>query len=237
MTTTRREKQHAATRTEILDMARRQMAAQGTAAVALRAIAREMGLSAPALYRYFASRDDLITALIVDAFGSLAAALAGARDTLPRHAHADRFLAVAAAYRDWATAHPTDYELIFGAPIPGYHAPAELTGPAANRSFEVIAGLIALALEAGKLEPPSESADPAADLARELGRWADQWGYAAPIPALHLALAAWGHLHGLVTLELFQQVPPAVGRELYYSEVHGLLKRWKVRNGRPSRES
>src|SRR5262245_45041432 len=114
---------------EIKAIARQQMAEQGQAALSLGAIARAMGMTTPALYRYFESRDALITALIIDAYEALAIALEQADSATRSDDYATRFRAMARAYRDWAVAHPHEYALIYGTPIPGYHAPRERTVP------------------------------------------------------------------------------------------------------------
>jgi AcrR family transcriptional regulator len=116
MPPTRRERLRAATTSEIKQIARQQMAQKGAAALSLRAIAREMGMTSPALYRYFASRDDLVTALIVDAYNSLADALEAARHGCPPTDHKQRLLEMGLAYRNWAISHAQDYTLIFGTP-------------------------------------------------------------------------------------------------------------------------
>ncbi|MBZ0286445.1 MAG: WHG domain-containing protein, partial [Anaerolineae bacterium] len=126
------------TQAAIKAIARRHMAEQGTAAVGLRAIARDLDMTAPALYRYFPSLDDLITALIVDAYNANADAMAEADAAQPPTDYLARLLAALNAYRDWALAHPVDFQLIYGNPIPGYHAPAEITIPAARRNFAVM---------------------------------------------------------------------------------------------------
>ena len=135
MAQTRREKQHISTQEEIKQVARRLMAEQGTAALSSRMIAREMGLTAPALYHYFASRDELITALIVDAFNALADALEEARDEAATGSAREQLVQTLLTYRRWALEHPIDFQLIYGNPIPGYEAPRELTVPAAERGF------------------------------------------------------------------------------------------------------
>lgn len=177
--TTRRERHRLATADEIKQVARRQMAAEGAAALSLRAIAREMEMTAPAIYRYFPSRDDLVTALIVDAYGDLADTLDAAADSsLPRP---ERLVRVALAYRDWARAHPADYALVFGTPIPGYHAPADVTRPAAGRAGTAIVGILMAAHGDG--EAPSSFAS-------------------TPPPVLRAFLSAWSQIHGFVSLEL-----------------------------------
>ena len=220
MTQTRRERLREATQEEIKGIARQQMAEQGAASLSLRAIARQMGLTAPALYRYFENRDALVTALIADAYTSLAVALETARDALSPDDHHDRLLAVALAYREWAVTHSQDYALIFGTPIPGYHAPMEVTAPLARRNLSVLVELLAAAQRDGELSPPSEYADSPPELKAQLLAWRDHYGYSAPTPVLHLALAIWGHVHGLVTLEIFHHLGPNIGdaEALYRAE-------------------
>jgi AcrR family transcriptional regulator len=104
MTQTRRERLHEATCQEIKAIAWEQIAAHGAASLSIRAIASQMGMTSPALYRYFANRDELVTALIVNAFNSLGDALANARDALPPEKHAGRYAATGYAYREWALA-------------------------------------------------------------------------------------------------------------------------------------
>ena len=104
ITQTRRERLREATRDEIKAAARQQMKAEGSAAISLRAIARDLGMTAPALYRYYNSRDDLITALIVDAYTSQADWLERACALLPAGDHAGRLLMFVLAYREWSLA-------------------------------------------------------------------------------------------------------------------------------------
>ncbi|MCX6519605.1 MAG: TetR/AcrR family transcriptional regulator [Actinobacteria bacterium] len=115
---------------EIKAIARRQMAEDGPANLNLRAIARELGMVSSAIYRYFASRDDLLTALIVDAYNALGEAGEAADAAVDPHEVRARFLAVAhAAYR-WACEKPSQYLLLFGTPVPGYAAPQDTIVPA-----------------------------------------------------------------------------------------------------------
>ena len=207
----RRERVRQATVEEIKAVARAQMAAEGTAGVNLRSIAREMGMTAPALYRYFASRDDLVTALVVDAYDALADAMEAAVDAAGPGRHAERVRAAFGAFRDWALAHPTEFALIFGSPIPGYVAP-ETTRPAGVRYTDLLGRLLADAWADGALDParidletPPALARQVEDLQRRRG------GPALPAPVLAFGLSAWARLHGLVTLEVFGHLAPAVG--------------------------
>ena len=115
---TARERVRAELTAEITDAARRQLAEVGAAALSLRAVARELGMASSAVYRYFPSRDDLLTRLIIDGYDDLGAAAEAADD--PAAAAAERWLAVCRAVRTWALAHPHEYALLYGSPVPGY---------------------------------------------------------------------------------------------------------------------
>src|SRR5947207_1126335 len=130
---TRRARQRQATVAEIKALARRQLAEHGTGAVSLRAIAREMGTASSALYRYFASHDELISALCADAYDAVADAMAAARDAVPASEHARRWRALCDAYRRRPLDNPADFALSSGTPVPGYRAPAPPSRPAATR--------------------------------------------------------------------------------------------------------
>jgi AcrR family transcriptional regulator len=149
----RRQRQRQATVAEIKTLARRQLATQGPGALSLRAIARQMGTASSALYRYFASHDELISALCVDAYDALADALTAARDTQPPDDHAGQWWAICHAFRRWALDHPADFALIFGTPQPGYQAPEQATGPAAGRATQIPLHLYAAAVQAGAANP------------------------------------------------------------------------------------
>ena len=117
---------------EIKSVARRQLAEQGSAALSLRAVAREVGMVSSAVYRYFPSRDDLLTVLIVDAYDAVGAAAEQALAARRRGGVVSRWVGVSAAIRTWALAHPHEYALIYGSPVPGYAAPQDTIDPAAR---------------------------------------------------------------------------------------------------------
>ncbi|MFE4693020.1 TetR/AcrR family transcriptional regulator [Streptomyces sp. NPDC056749] len=198
----------------IKDEARNQLAAEGAAKLSLRAVARELGMVSSALYRYFPSRDDLLTALIVDAYDAVgeAAETAWARAGDAATPHPARWVAVACAVRDWALARPHEYALIYGSPVPGYTAPLDTVGPA-SRVGQVLIGLVRDAhLAQGVAVPPltvelrPEAARMAADLAADLP------------PAVVVALvSAWAQLSGLISFELFGQFDRVVeAREQFF---------------------
>lgn len=222
----RRERQHAAVREEIKAMARAHMARAGAAALSLRAVAGELGLSSAAIYYYFPNRDDLITALLVDAFRALGAALRAA-DVADADV-GDRLRAVMLAYRAWAVDHPAEYALLFGTPVPGYVAPAEVTAPEARAALAAIGQLFGEAYARGRLRPPRAPA-PAA-IAAQVRGWLEATGQQIPLPVLLATLRAWAIGHGLVGLELDHQTQPIIGdaAALFAYEVDALLRQLGV---------
>ncbi|MFC4031480.1 TetR/AcrR family transcriptional regulator [Streptomyces polygonati] len=187
----------------IKEEARRQLAAEGAARLSLRAVARELGMVSSALYRYFPSRDDLLTALIIDAYDAIGAAaeaaLAGAAAADP----VDRWIAVCRAARDWAVSHPHEYALIYGSPVPGYNAPPDTIAHAARVALTLVT-IVRDAHRAGRLGAPpgrplaapvrADAAQLAADLAPEL-----------PVPVIAALVAAWAQVFGIVSFEVFGQ--------------------------------
>jgi AcrR family transcriptional regulator len=224
----RAERLRDATINEIKTIARRQMAEQGEAALSLGAIARAMGMTTPALYRYFENRDALVTELIIDAYGSLATALEQADAAAPGADYAARFRATASAYREWAIMHPHDYALIYGTPIPGYHAPRERTVPVAARILLTFGLLLKAAWEAGHLQIPAAytAMSPALrETAAELMRDVSRDIYAPEV--LLTTLTVRGLLHGLVWAELYGHFPPGIAEsgELYELEASAICAR------------
>ncbi|GAB4531386.1 MAG: TetR/AcrR family transcriptional regulator [Anaerolineae bacterium] len=208
----RQEMQHQETAEEIKTLARAQMRENGTAGLSLRGIARDLGVTAPAIYNYFPRLDDLITALIVDAFNAQADAMQDAAQAQPSGDHARQMRAVMGAYRTWAVDNPTDFQLIYGNPIPGYVAPAEITIPLARRPFELMTEIAVAAQQAGKLR-----IDPAYDTPPTVQAHIAQWWPAQALPpdlpaALPYALlVGWTRAHGIIMLEVFHHLPPTVG--------------------------
>lgn len=150
---TRRARQREATVAEIKALARQQLAGGGAGAVNLRAIAREMGAASSGLFRYFPSYNDLISALLADAYHALADALAAAVDARPPADHAGRWAGLCRAYRDWSLSSPAEFALTHGTPVPGYQAPVQVTGPAAARTITTALGVYAAAVAAGAADP------------------------------------------------------------------------------------
>ena len=223
----KRDRQHPDLQAAIKETAREQIAASGAAALSLRAIALKLGITAPAIYNYFPRRDDLVTALIVDAYNSLAAVLAASQET-GEESHVERIMALAHAYRDWTLAHSEEYSLIFGTPIPNYHAPMEITGPAAAGGMAVLIGALDAAWRDGALK-----AEGVLSATSEMVQaWINKLGYKGPPAVIHLTMAIWAQIHGLLSLELFGHltaVPEQVDVEAFFNvEIQAIVARMGI---------
>lgn len=196
---------------QIKTAARQQMAQHGTAGITLRGIARELGITAPAIYNYFPRLDDLVTALIVDAFTALADAIDAAEADTPGETCGPKILAMCLAYRQWAVEHAVDFQLIYGNPIPGYVAPAEITVPLARRTFDGLFRLFLEAYQSGELAIPAEYASVPPRITAHLATWLPEAGVAFPDALLCLLMSGWARIHGMVMLELFEHLGPVVG--------------------------
>jgi AcrR family transcriptional regulator len=184
---------------EIKAAARKQLAAAGSAGLSLRAVARDLGMASSAVYRYFPSRDELLTALIIDAYSAVAGVAEGAEAEQPRADFAGRWLATARAVRDWAGANPQEYALIFGSPVPGYRAPQDTIDPAARIPLlliQIVADAAAAGHTAPALElPPSVQSDLVA-LRAQIATNLDE-------STLARAAMGWMQLIGSISFELF----------------------------------
>ena len=216
-----------ATFQEIKEIARQQMdAGGGIGAVSLRGIAATMGITAPAIYRYYPSRDDLVTALIVDAYTALGDAIEGGYAAEATGKPGNRFYRAALAYRDWALNHTGDFNLVFGQPLPGYKAPADVTIPLVQRAFAPYLLTLQQANDAGLLRLPPAYTDPPERLRVALSEWLQNTGAPLRLPVLNFGLAKWGHMHGLVALELNGQFEGLTGpgtADFYEVEIREML--------------
>jgi len=186
---------------EIKAIARRHLETDG-ANLSLRAVARDMGMVSSALYRYFASRDDLLTALIVAAYNKVADAAVAGDASAPRAEFRSRWLATSRAIRAWALANPAEYALIYGSPVPGYQAPADTT-IAATRTAEVLIGIFADGYTAGALVDTGDVSGP---LREDLVRARDAIAPGLPESILMRGMIGWIHLFGAISFELFGQL-------------------------------
>jgi AcrR family transcriptional regulator len=201
---TRRERQHLATVEEVKAVARDLMARDGTGSLNLRAIAREMGMTASALYRYFPSRDAILTALVVDAYDAVGSAVEEAVARAPVDTTCTAILAAAHAFRRWALDHPQEYGLTYGPPVPGYEAPEQETAAAKMRTNIVLLTLLKRALDQGIVRIPE--VDIPARLRPGL-RTLDERVPGMPLPALAAAMQFWMVLYGAIAAEVFGHMP------------------------------
>ena len=202
---TRRDRRRAATVAEIKAAARSLLVAGGASAVGLRAVARELGLSAPALYRYFASHEDLISAVVADLYDELTAYLIAERDT-SRDLGEQLFL-VAGGLRTWALEHPAEFGLLFGGPVPNRGADDHELAPshqAAMRFGAVFEELVVQVYRQRPFPGPSEELL-GPELVRQLGQRSEIFGEMPP-GAVYLALTYWTRLYGLICMEVFGQL-------------------------------
>lgn len=201
MAQTRRERLRLETIEEIKITAWKQIGGQGAASLSLRAIAREMGMTAPGLYRYYKDRDALVTALLMDAFSSFTNRLETGRDAYPVTDHTGRFRGMCWAYFQWAMENPQRYMLLFGTPIQGYLFAEEL-GPVAQRSFLVLQGVIGEAFVAGKIrgEVAGLKLPTSLKVQYEALR---KFGMPYTGTVTQLALSAWSMVHGMTSLYLY----------------------------------
>jgi AcrR family transcriptional regulator len=199
---TARDRARAELTQEIKDAARRQLATEGAERLSLRAVSRELGMVSSALYRYFPSRDELLTALIIDAYNALGieAETAAKNAKEPRAA----WLAVCQSVRAWAKAHPQEYALIYGSPVAGYQAPESTIEPAGRVAITLL-GILAQAQASGVLAPPEDAPEPSPLLAEQLGTLA-AFAPGVPLKVLARTTIAWTQLYGMVSFELFGQL-------------------------------
>ena len=220
---TARERIRAELTREIKEAARCRLAAEGTAGLSLRAVARDLGMASSALYRYFPSRDDLLTAMIVDAYADLGSAAEAGNAACPGHDVRDRWFAACRAVRQWALAHPHEYALVYGTPVPGYQAPRDTVEPA-TRAMRVLAGIVGDAWEHGALDSSVARPPPPEPVRADAARVAEALMPGVPEEAVIRALVALTQLFGSISLELFGQLEGAVeARDAFFDHCIGLM--------------
>ena len=198
---TPRQRQHRQTMADILGIAHGQLVTEGSAGLSLRAIARELGLVSSAIYRYVPSRDELLTLLIEESYNAFGDAVEAAEARCRREDLGRRWLTLGRAVRRWAVANPAEWALLYGSPVPGYHAPPERTTAAGSRVPFLVLQLLADAdLEPAPHDPPMTAA-----LRRELDRLRPGLPGDLKPEVLARGLLAFSSLCGLVSLELFGQ--------------------------------
>jgi AcrR family transcriptional regulator len=221
----RNEELNAATAEAIKSVAHQLMAEEGTNGLSIRGIAKVLDLTPPAIYHYFASLDDLTTALIVDSFNALADTLEAAAEQSTAPSAGGQLLGVILAYRQWSVDNSIAFQLIYGNPIPGYVAPAETTVPAVVRTFVVTVSLIEESLQRGELVPrePYKNIPPVVE--ERLKELITQGQYPIATISLYLAMILWTQMHGIIYLEIFNHIQPNVGdvSVFYETQIRNML--------------
>jgi AcrR family transcriptional regulator len=204
----------------IKETAWKQIAEHGAPALSLRAIARDLKITAPAIYNYFPDRDALVTALIIDAYTSFGDWQIEARDSVSSQDPRRKLEAIGLAYRNWAHTYPQRYQLIFGTPIPSYKAPAEKVFPSSARSISALFSVVEELRDAGKLITDAVPA-----VSEKYRAYYEQWriysGDVYPV-SLFVAMNIWARVHGIVSLEIQGNLPPfgENGDALYLFELN-----------------
>ncbi len=206
---TPRDQARARTLGEITRIGRAHLASSGAAGLSLRAVARDLGVVSSAIYRYVPSRDELLTLLVVDAYSELGEAVSAADASLPREDLAGRWRAVAGSVRHWALAEPSRYGLVFGTPVPGYHAPVERTTGPGTRVIVLLLRLAVDAEAAGARPVAAAAAAPGSgSLQEDAERVRAEYGLALSDEMLTAAVLVWVALFGAVSFEVFGQFGP-----------------------------
>lgn len=207
----------------ILDHGRAQLAEVGPAALSLRGVARDLGMASSAVYRYVASRDDLLTMLLVEAYDELGAAVEDADDRVPRRSDLDRrWRAMCTATRSWALAHPHDYALLYGSPVPGYAAPQATIDPATRVTRRLMALLVDA--QAAGVRPGGDPPAVSRALRRAIGGLRDFSRGPVDDALLLRGVAAWTTIFGTLSFELFGHFVGAVeDSDRYFDHVVRLL--------------
>ncbi|WP_089248472.1 TetR/AcrR family transcriptional regulator [Rhodococcoides kyotonense] len=222
MPTTPRERARAQTLTDITRIGRQHLAADGAAALSLRAVARDLGVVSSAVYRYVKSRDELLTLLVVDAYDELGDEVDKAVDPIddPR----EKFLALGRAVRLWARREPSSYALLFGSPVPGYHAPAEQTTEPGTRVIVELVRIFDQADRVGRLATPP-SPLPLDSLRGDFAEVRNEMGTEMSDAALAAGVLVWASLFGAVSFDVFDQYGSSnfQDRELLFEHQLALL--------------
>jgi AcrR family transcriptional regulator len=204
----RRQRARADTLLEIKETARRVLVDRGVDGLALRAVAREMGMTAPALYRYFSSREDLVENVVADLYGELCAVLERVRDAARPATPGVQLIQVSRAFRTWATTHHAEFGLLFGSAGEGVlpddvyvygERPAQVAAAAFGGLFaELVARIY---LEQGFPVPADDDLEPA--LQAQLREWCAKLPVALPLGVVSVFLSCWIRLYGMVCMEVF----------------------------------
>lgn len=186
----------------IIELGRRQLVQRGAAGLSVRAIARELGMVSSAVYRYVASRDELLTLLLVDAYSDLADAVDRARETVG-DLWSDDVIAIARAARRWAVAHPARWALLYGSPVPGYHAPPERTVAAGTRVVAALFDAMAAGIATGDIRLTNEVAPQ--PMSSDFDRLRQEFGFPGDDQLVAKCFLLWAGVLGAISMEVFGQ--------------------------------
>src|SRR5258706_5927959 len=206
----------------IKETAWKQIAEFGAPTLSLRAIARDLKITAPAIYNYFPSRDELVTALIIDAYKSFGDSQLEARDVVPLEDIEGRMMAIGVAYRNWAHTYPQRYQLIFGTPLPGYEAPLMEVLPSAARSLSALVSVVEQLRVTKKLNVTTFP-NVKAEYKFSFETWKKYGGH-ADLCFMFYGMVVLSRVHGIVSLEIANNLPPfgANGDEPYFYQINSL---------------
>lgn len=186
----------------IVELGRRQLVERGAAGLSVRAIARELGMVSSAVYRYVSSRDELLTLLLVDAYSDLADAVDRAREAVG-DSWSDDVTAIARAVRRWAVADPARWALLYGSPVPGYHAPPERTGAAGTRVVSALFDAVAAGIATGDIRLTDDVAPQ--PMSGDFERLRDEFGFPGDDQVVAKCFLLWAGVLGAISLEVFGQ--------------------------------
>ncbi len=185
---------------QIVELGRRHLVEHGAAGLSLRAIARELGMVSSAVYRYVASRDELLTLLLIDAYNDLADAVEAARDAMAE-VWSDDVLAIAHAVRRWALTHPARWALLYGSPVPGYQAPGERTVGPSTRVLGALFDAVAAGIATGDIMLTDHAAPQ--PMSSDFQRIRDHFGFPGDDRVIAECLLLWAAIVGAINLEVF----------------------------------
>jgi AcrR family transcriptional regulator len=195
----KRQDARARTEAQIIELARRQLISEGAAGLSLRAIARDLGMVSSAVYRYVANRDELLTLLLVDGYSELADAVDEARDA-GGGMWRDDIIALALAMRRWAVEHPASWALLYGSPVPGYHAPPDRTVAPGTRVIGALLSCVADGVMAGDVRTSDPSGHRTLADFDEIRR---EYTFPGDDTVLAKCFTAWAGIIGAISLEVF----------------------------------
>ena len=232
----RRDRARADTVREIRLTARRVLVEQGADRLALRAIAREMGMTAPALYRYFDSREALVEQVVVDLYDELCEVMEAARDAVTPAQPGRRLLATSRAFRTWATMHHAEFGLLFGSAsdtiAPGTDVLARQEGPVfeAGQRFGAICATLLTQVFLEKPFPIPADEDLSPQLQEQLNLWCEKLPMPLPLGVTYVFLHCWVRLYGMVAMEIFGHLRFALddAEPMFEAELQSMAERLGV---------